>query len=525
MIHPVIIQKIRVLLVEDDDVDREAVERAMRKPDTPYSLETAATESDARDALKREDFDVILLDYDLGISTGLDLLPFTGDTPVIFVTGSGTEAVAVEAMRKGARDYLIKDPERNYLTVLPLTISTVLKQEQSQRELKQLRHLLGNIVDSMPSMLVSVDHDIRVTRWNRETVKTTGVTSPEANGRFLREVFPQLAGQEDNIRDAIRRRESLKDEIVTQSTENRRLLWDVTIYPLGDDKIEGAVVRVDDVTEKIRLETMMLHSEKMHSVGALAAGMAHELNNPLAGILHNTQVIRSRISGGLPKNEHIAKECGISIRDIENYMERRGIFPMIEAVMGSGRSAARIVDNLLSFSRKSEGPYPPQDLRKLLDAAVDLAGSDYDMKKKYNFQRIRIIREYHPNMPIVSCEPGKIQQVFFNILKNGAQAMARGNTEKPRFTLRVTVTGSAALVRIEDNGPGMDEETRKRIFEPFFTTGEVGEGTGLGLSVAYFIIAHHHRGTMNVESEPGKGAVFSVRLPLEGRLHTKRGEP
>lgn len=521
MNHPVNHQNIRILLVEDDDVDREAVERNIRKSQTSYSLQTAASEPEALDALKREDFDVVLLDYDLGTSTGLDILPFTGETPVIFVTGSGTEAIAVEAMRRGAYDYLIKDPERNYLTVLPLTISNVLKRNQSERELKHLRHLLSNIVDSMPSMLVSVNREMSVTQWNREAEKTTGVAPGEANGRFLRDVFPQLAGQEDNVREAIRRCEPQKDEIVTQSTDGQRLLWDVTIYPLNDDSIQGAVIRVDDVTKKIRMETMMLHSEKMHSIGALATGMAHELNNPLAGILHNTQVIRNRVSDGLPKNERIARECGISIQAIKNYMERRGVFPMIEAVMNSGRSAARIVDNLLNFSRKSGAPYAPQDIRKLLDTAVNLAGSDYDMKKKYGFHRINIVREYHSGMPLIPCEPGKIQQVFLNILKNGAQAMALANTEMPRFILRVTVTDRAALVRIEDNGPGMDEMTRKCIFEPFFTTREIGEGTGLGLSVSYFIITHHHRGTMTVESNPGKGSVFTVRLPLEGLTHTK----
>ncbi len=524
MNHPVNIQNIRILLVEDDEVDREAVERNIRKSHTDYSLQTAASEPEALDALEQEDFDVVLLDYDLGTSTGLDILPFTGDTPVIFVTGSGTESIAVEAMRRGACDYLIKDPERNYLTVLPLTISTVLKRERSEKELRHLRRLLTNIVDSMPSMLISVDRDTRITRWNRETEKTTGVTFENADGRLLRDAFPQLAGQVDNVQEAIRRCETMKDEIVARLNGNRRLLWDVTIYPLNDVNAEGAVIRVDDVTEKIRMEAMMLHSEKMHSVGSLAAGMAHELNNPLAGILHNTQVIRNRVSGGLPKNERIADACGTSIRTIENYMEKRGVFPMIEAVMDSGRAAARIVDNLLSFSQKNEGSHTPQDIRKLLDTAVGLAGRDHDMKTKYNFHHIRIVREYHPDMPPVSCEPGKIQQVFLNILKNGAQAMTRGNTETPRFILRVTATDHDAVVRCEDNGPGIDETTRKRIFEPFFTTREVGEGTGLGLSVSYFIVTHHHRGALAVESEPGKGTAFTVRLPLEGRANTKRGQ-
>lgn len=510
-------RNIHILLVEDDDVDREAVVRNIRRSEMPYSLRTAASENEALDALKKEDFDVVLLDYNLGTATGLDILPYAGTTPVIFVTGSGTESVAVEAMRRGACDYLIKDPERNYLTVLPLTISSVLARRQAEKELKHLRHLLDNIVNSMPSILVSVDREGRVTRWNREAEKITGITAVNAQGLPLREVFPQLAGQMDNVRKAVSKGEQVRSEMVAGTDDEQRFLWELTIYPLIDGDVEGAVIRVDDVTEKIRLETMMIHSEKMVSVGGLAAGMAHELNNPLAGILHNAQVVRSRISDQLPKNRRVAEECGISLESIRVYMERRGIFDMIEAIMDSGRTAARIVENLLGFSRRGDEPYVPQDITKLLDNAVYLVGSDYEMKKKYNFQGINIVREYHTPLPPIPCEPGKIQQVFFNIIKNGARAMTEACIESPRFILRVLPVGDTVRIQVEDNGPGMDESVRKRVFDPFFTTRDVGQGTGLGLSTSYFIITHHHRGSMTVESTPGKGTVFTIRLPLAGR--------
>jgi len=120
-------------------------------------------------------------------------------------------------------------------------------------------------------------------------------------------------------------------------------------------------------------------------------------------------------------------------------------------------------------------------------------------------------------MPQVKCEASKIQQVIFNILKNGAQVMSESVEKKkePRFTLRLMPEEDMARIEIEDNGPGMDEATRKRVFEPFYTTKPVGAGTGLGLSVSYFIITENHGGTMEVESEPGKGAKFIIRLPLE----------
>ncbi|MCP4114555.1 MAG: PAS domain-containing protein [Desulfobacteraceae bacterium] len=272
-----------------------------------------------------------------------------------------------------------------------------------------------------------------------------------------------------------------------------------------------------DVTERRRTQEMMIQTEKMMSVGGLAAGMAHEINNPLAGILQNTQVMRNRVSNGLPKNRKEAEACGTTIETIVAYMEKRGVYSMIEAIMESGKRAAVIVDNMLSFSRRSESRFDHHDLAELLDNSVRLLGTDYDLRQSYDFKNIEIRREYDDAVPKVPCEAGKIQQVFLNILKNGAQAMrkTREAGTRPCFVLRLKVEGRMARIEIEDNGPGMDEVTKKRVFEPFFTTKAVGAGTGLGLSVSYFIITENQGGTLAVESAPGKGATFIIHLPLE----------
>jgi len=288
---------------------------------------------------------------------------------------------------------------------------------------------------------------------------------------------------------------------------------DVTIYPLIANGVEGAVIRVDDVTDRVRIEEMMVQSEKMISVGGLAAGMAHEINNPLAGILQNVQVMRNRISPDLVKNRRVAEECGITIESVTEYMEKRGFLDMVEAVMDSGRRAAKIVENMLSFSRKGDSRHEIKDLRKLLDNTVMLASNDYDLKQQYDFKKVKIVREYEEEADVL-CEGSKIQQVFLNILKNGAQAMMKKEEETgdPQFVLRIKNDGDRVRIEIEDNGEGMEEDVRKRVFEPFFTTKEVGIGTGLGLSVSYFIITDEHGGTMACESESGKGTKFIIRL-------------
>jgi signal transduction histidine kinase len=242
--------------------------------------------------------------------------------------------------------------------------------------------------------------------------------------------------------------------------------------------------------------------------------MAHEINNPLAGILQNIQVIENRLLGELPKNERAAAACGIEMAALTRYLDQRHIPEMLTAVSASGKRAARIVDNMLSFARKGDSAHAANDLANLMDLTIELAENDFDLKKKIDFRRIRIERDYNKELPPVPCSSSKIQQVLLNLLRNGAQAMAAAGIEAPQFRLRILRKGEMARIEVQDNGPGMNAITRRRVFEPFFTTKEVGEGTGLGLSVAYFIVTENHQGTMSVTSNPGEGSTFAIELPM-----------
>ncbi len=268
--------------------------------------------------------------------------------------------------------------------------------------------------------------------------------------------------------------------------------------------------------EKAGLEAMMVQSEKMVSIGGLAAGMAHEINNPLAGILQNAQVIQNRLKENLPKNIQVAQDLGIELSDMQTYMEKREIYKMMDFVMDAGKRAAVIVSNMLSFSRKSNSGYLSEDIGMLLDKTLELAKSDYNLKKRFDFKQIQIIKNYDVGLPMVMCKAGEIQQVFFNILSNGAQAMMSWDKLKdPRFELSISTKDKWVIVEIKDNGPGMREETRKRVSEPFFTTKVLGEGTGLGLAVSYFIVTESHSGSIDVKSKSNHGTRFSIKLPAE----------
>ncbi|MBU0994381.1 MAG: PAS domain S-box protein [Proteobacteria bacterium] len=409
------------------------------------------------------------------------------------------------------------DGKVEYLSTI---IRDITSRKETEEELRRLRNLLNNIIDSMPSVLIGVDINGNVTQWNKEAEKMTGKIARDAIGRGLTDVYPQLTDQIQTIRQVIMNRLPLKDRKIENIPTGGRRFSDVTIFPLVSNGIQGAVIRVDDITERMKIDEVMIHNEKMISVGGLAAGMAHEINNPLAGILQNVQVVKNRIWGDIPANTIAAEDSGTNLQTIRMYMEKRNIKEMIDLVSESGRRAAAIVSDMLSFSRKSDmtsAMTSRESIEKLLDKTIEMAENDYDLKKKYDFRNIEIIRKYDSNLPAVPCEKGKIQQVFLNIIKNAAYAMAEnaGSGRPPRITFRVLKEKNDSVrIEIEDNGPGMDEETRKRIFEPFFTTKKEGVGTGLGLSVSYFIIKENHGGTIHAESKKGDGTKLIVLLPL-----------
>ena len=404
----------------------------------------------------------------------------------------------------------------------PAIIGTVLdvtERYRGEEEMRRLRNYLINVINSMPSVLVGVDLDGRVTQWNVAAEQATGVTAESAQGQPLDRLLPTLSQQLNGVRRAMPGQTVKTAVKVPRSVGGETRYEDITVYPLVSDGIEGAVIRVDDVTERARIDEMMVQSEKMLSVGGLAAGMAHEINNPLGVILQALQNVFRRVAPDLPANIRAAEKCGVDLTRMRRYLEAREIFVFLDDIRQSGERAAAIVANMLSFSRKTEGKGTPADIAELLERTVPLAASDYDLKKHYDFRQIEVVREYQPGVPPVTCQAAKIQQVFLNILRNGAEAMRMMKTvgQSPRFVLRVLGDEKMVRVEIEDNGPGMDEATRKRVFEPFFTTKPPGSGTGLGLSVSYFIITEDHGGIMTVESNPGAGSRFIIQLPVEGK--------
>lgn len=395
----------------------------------------------------------------------------------------------------------------------------ITRLQDSISEVRQLKGTLADIIDSLPSVIAVVDQESRVALWNEKAEHFTGVKSADARGQLVETLLPLFRECLQQVGDVIgQHASSTKERIQIQQGADRRY-YAMQICPLSSEGGGRAVIRIDDITEQVRIENIMMQTEKMMMVGGLAAGMAHEINNPLGAIMQNAQNIERRISPEIEANHEAAREVGISLNLVRAYLEKRGILDFVSHIREAGSRSSKIITSMLHFSRKSESRIEKADLAMIVDRVLELAANDYDLKKRYDFKHIQLIREYDPGLPPVAITVLEIEQVILNIIKNAAQAMAGANLQRePRITVRTRRVGPLALIEIEDNGPGMDEKIRHRIFEPFFTTRAVGVGTGLGLSVSYAIITNNHQGSIQAWSEPGTGARFTICLPIKGRI-------
>ncbi len=384
-----------------------------------------------------------------------------------------------------------------------------------EKKLTGFQNYLNSIIDSMPSALIALDEHLFVAQWNQEASALSGTPLDEALNQPVFLAFPLLKPYLKQIKHTAEQHAVEKIERVTwpKGEENRH--YALTFYPLMGGGGRGVVIRIDDITQRLTMEELMVQSEKMLSVGGLAAGMAHEINNPLGAILHNVQNIRRRLSPDLAKNLEAAEQVGVGLEAVNGYLRAREVPTLLDGIQQAGSRAAKIVSHMLSFSRLSNRQLAPCHLPVLIDQAVEIAGNDFDLAEGFDFKSIAIVRDFDPRLGPVPATANELEQVLLNLLKNAAQAIhQREDDVEGRIQLRTRLNPPWAEIQVEDNGGGMPENVRKRIFEPFFTTKEVGQGTGLGLSVSYFIVTNNHKGQMEVHSKPGHGTCFTLRLPL-----------
>jgi len=318
--------------------------------------------------------------------------------------------------------------------------------------------------------------------------------------------------QKDLLEEKNRQLELVQAELETRVRERTGALEQLT-----RDLQEEIAERKRSERDRLALVEKYLEAQKLETIGRLAAGTAHELNNPLSAILQNLQVARDRLQVVRPNHKETAEKCGLDLSALRCYLQREKIDEILSNVRDGGVRAAAIVENLLSFSRKDESKFVPHNVVKLLEETVQILLNDFDHKSRYDFRDIQIEREYAENLPEVPCSGRKLQQAFLNILKNGAQALNSSGQMQgriPHISLKVRADEASIIIEIGDNGPGISTDVMQYIFEPFFSTKHIGQGAGLGLAVANFIVSEVHDGRLTVVSTPEEGTCFTILLPL-----------
>ncbi len=305
---------------------------------------------------------------------------------------------------------------------------------------------------------------------------------------------------------------------IEQVKKDGSIFWsEIKVSFLRDKtgKATGIIGVTRDVTERRKTQELLIQTEKMMTVGGLAAGMAHELNNPLSIIMNSTQNIKRRTSPELKENFDMAEKSGTSISAIADYMEKRKITEYINYIHDASKRASDIIRDMLMFSRKSKIDFEKIDINELIELAIQLYSKDYDLSEKYDFKNISIKRDYFNDLPLANGVATQIEQVILNLLKNAAMAITsiQDKKQEPLITIRTFYDEGDIVIKVSDNGRGIDPETLEHIFEPFYTTKDPGKGTGLGLSVSYYIITSNHGGSISASSWPGRGTTVTIRLP------------
>jgi PAS domain S-box-containing protein len=372
----------------------------------------------------------------------------------------------------------------SYIGIALQNASLYTRLEAKISEFERLKEFNENIVESINVGILAVDLEDRIESWNAQMEAMYALSRGEALGQSIREVFPtELCEALDEFRNETGVHHLYKFRLTTRAGEQRTV--NIAVAPLlsRDFVSVGRIVLVDDITDRMMLEAQLAQADKLSSIGLLAAGVAHEINTPLAVISSYAQMLSKQMRGD----------------------PRLG--PVLEKITQQSFRAAEIANGLLNFSRTSTTEFRSTDLNQVIRDTLSL------LEHQFKTARIEVDLELARELPPIHGNPGKLQQVFLNLLLNAKEAMPGGGQ------LRIsTQTNGHVEATISDSGSGIAPEHMKRIYDPFFTTKTMPKpgdrrGTGLGLSVSYGII-QEHAGKIHVESAVGAGTTFHLEFPL-----------
>jgi len=412
----------------------------------------------------------------------------------------------LKMIRYGDYDIVITDDGKDEISDIAASINRMtgtIKQRSvelnlSNEELRELTLYVNDIIESMPSIIITLDEQDRIIQWNREAEKLSGYSTAEAVGRKLWEFIPSVAKYKVKCDEVRKKRvtiELLKEFFVKEDCGAEEVfVKNIFIFPFSKKDITGVIIRIDDITELEKNEERLNRASRVEALGTMAGGLAHDFNNIISGIISTASYLNM-----------IIKDNNADTHEIINH---------IDIIKQSGGKAAQLVKNLLSVSKNETNNFTRVNLEHIVKDVIAITRSSIPDNVELKFCN-------NPSESFIRGNRSQLEQVILNLIVNASEAMKRSNSENHVISVLIekietesrillSFNGPVYHISVADNGPGIDRSIIKNIFDPFFTT--KSEGSGLGLAVVHNIIIRHE-GFIEVHSDPGSGTVFDIYLP------------
>jgi len=411
----------------------------------------------------------------------------------------------LKKIRYGDYDAEIVDTERDEISDIASNINQMTKTiklrsvelSASNEELRELTLYINDIIESMQSIIVTLDESERIIHWNQEAEKFTGYSSSEAVGRIIWDFIPAVVKYKvkcDQVRRSGAAVEILKEVFVRENCGvEESFIKNIFIFPFSKKDITGVIIRVDDITEFEKKEERLNRASRVEALGTMAGGLAHDFNNIISGIIGTASYLNMVIE--------------------ESNIDKNEILKYLDVIKQSGGKAAELVKNLMSVSKSEADSFAKINLEQIVNDVLALTSSLVPDNIEITFYKNTA--EY-----FIKGNRSQIEQVILNLIVNASEAIKRSNINNPVISLLLEkmndnrvlsgFNGEVWHLSVADNGPGIDRTNLKKIFDPFFTT--KSEGSGLGLAVVHNIV-NRHEGFIEVHSESGSGTVFDIYLP------------
>ncbi len=476
---------IKVLLIEDNPGDTRLIcEMLAEARDAQIEVECADRLSAGLKRLAAEGIDVLLLDLSLPDGQGLDVCVRTHTqapyVPIVVLTGLDDETMAAKTLQIGAQDYLVKGQVDSKL--LLRSIRYAIERKRAEETLKESEEKYRNLIENAPIGIVISTPEGRILEMNKARLAMTGYDSKEEYiGKPTSERYYDSKDRDHWIA-------LLREKGKVEGFEMRFKHKDGTSYWVSMASIpqitesgeQQFILVVQDITERKQAQEQLQHSQLLASLGEMTAGIAHEVNNPLSSVL-----LYSELLMGSDVPSQIKKD--------------------LKVIHDEAKRAAMIMTDLLTYSRRVESQMRRLNLHGILKKVLDMRR--YEEK----VQNITVSANLLDGPLYVKGDSAHLMQVFMNLILNAEEALREGNGGNIIITTQID--REWGKVSVADDGTGIPEENLERVFYPFFTTKQVGEGTGLGLSVCYGIVTAHG-GLIHAENNKMGGATFTVELPL-----------